>query len=55
MNEDQQVDGQDISEFVDAVLASETRPPALCHGDFSVNGVVDSADVPGFVAVLLGT
>lgn len=54
MNASGSADGTDIQPFLNAVFAASTTPADLCHGDFSGNSVMDAADVPGFVAKLLG-
>ncbi len=46
-------DGLDIQWFVNALLGSPTQSD-ICHGDFSADGTLSDADIPGMVAVLLG-
>ncbi|MBK8268216.1 MAG: hypothetical protein IPK83_07870 [Planctomycetes bacterium] len=46
-------DGADIQLFTEAVIGLSTDPVDLCPGDFSANGVMDFADVPGMVTALL--
>ncbi|HPF38294.1 MAG TPA: hypothetical protein P5081_12015 [Phycisphaerae bacterium] len=53
MNQDGAVDGDDVQPFATAVLGQSTDADDVCHGDFSLNGVVDPADIPGMVNVLL--
>lgn len=54
MNGDARVSGDDIQTFVDVLLGNNTDPNLLAQADFDENGVVDQADVPRFVAALLG-
>ncbi len=54
MTKDCLVNGRDIDAFVRACLAHSTVPGDLCPGDFSANGMIDTADLPGFVNALLG-
>lgn len=53
MNGDCVTNGRDIQPFVDAVRTASTNARDLCAGDFSANGTINAADVPGFVAKLL--
>ncbi len=53
MNGDTLADGSDIVAFVDAVLGESAAAFDLCHADFDGTGVIDPADVSGFVAVLV--
>lgn len=53
MNVDTTTNGRDVQPFVAALLAGSTLSGDLCHGDFSNNSVIDSADLGGFVAALL--
>ncbi|MCB9857734.1 MAG: hypothetical protein H6818_18785 [Phycisphaerales bacterium] len=53
MNADGAADGADLQLFARAVLDLSTDVDDVCHGDFSVNGIVDPADIPGMVNVLL--
>jgi hypothetical protein len=46
-------DGEDLEVFVRAVLGPATAYE-ICHGDFTGDGVLDVADVPGMVAAALG-
>jgi hypothetical protein len=50
LNADGKVDGVDIQIFVNCILGGGTN--CRC-GDFVPNGVVDLADVAGFVSALL--
>lgn len=51
---DGSVNGEDVSWFVGQVMAGASGDPArISHGDFNSNGIVDTGDVTGFVAVLL--
>ena len=52
MNADGVTNGRDVKGFTDAVLAGSTSTSDTCPGDFSLSGVMDIADVAGFVAVL---
>ncbi|HUN80059.1 MAG TPA: zinc-dependent metalloprotease family protein [Phycisphaerae bacterium] len=54
MNLDSLHDGLDIQQFANSVLANSIDPIDVCHGDFSNDGIVDLADIPGMVAKLLG-
>ncbi|MEK6643504.1 MAG: hypothetical protein AABZ08_06305 [Planctomycetota bacterium] len=54
MTKDCLVNGRDIDSFVRACLAQSTLAGDLCTGDFSANGLMDTADMPGFVNALLG-
>lgn len=53
LDRDGSADGRDLQWFVDAMLSASTDPVDLCHGDFSLNGVIDTADIPGMVQTLL--
>lgn len=53
MTKDCLVNGRDIDPFIRACLAHSTLPGDLCPGDFSANGMIDTADMPGFVNALL--
>src|SRR6185295_10981465 len=53
MSSDCVTNGRDIQPFVDAVRTGSTNARHLCAGDFSGNGTINAADVPGFVAKLL--
>jgi hypothetical protein len=50
LNADGTVDGLDIQAFVDCVIGGGTN--CRC-GDFDHSGVVDTADVAGFISALL--
>ena len=54
MDESERVDGQDIDDFVRAVLIGSTHALDVCHGDFDENGAIEAGDVPGMIAALLG-
>ncbi len=54
MNASGTTNGDDVQAFVAALSASSTLAVDVCPGDFSGNHVIDSADVPGMVAALLG-
>ncbi len=53
MNADGRTDGRDVQAFTTDVVAGSSAPAELCHGDFSNDCLMDSPDVPGFVAALL--
>lgn len=53
MNGDGSVDGGDLQDFTDAVVALSQDADDVCHGDFSFSSIVDPADIDGMVAVLL--
>ena len=53
-NGDLTTDAQDVSPFVDAILAQSTDGPDVCHGDFTGDSVVDNADIDGMVESILG-
>ncbi|OWY71544.1 hypothetical protein B7486_07605 [cyanobacterium TDX16] len=54
MNYDGRVDGNDVQEFLDAVLISSTQPVHVCKGDFSESfELMTIGDISGFVSVLL--
>lgn len=53
INMDGESDGLDIQNFVQAILSASTNPDDLTYCDFSENGVIDEADVPCMVNVLL--
>lgn len=53
INADTHVDGLDVQHFVDAVLAESPTPDAIAAGDFSGDGALTEADLPGFVRSLL--
>jgi len=54
MNSNGATNGRDLQRFIDAILVGSTDAGNVCHGDFSGNGIVDLADVPGMTAKLLG-
>jgi len=47
------VDGLDIAGFVAAVTGSPSATPAYCAFDMDLNGLVNAADLSGFIAALL--
>ena len=53
INMDGATNGLDIQNFVQAVINESTNPDDLARCDFSENGVIDEADVPCMVDVLL--
>ncbi len=53
MNADGDVDGRDIQNLVDG-LVNGTTTWYDCHGDFNGSGQLDTGDVAGFVAAMLG-
>ncbi len=53
MNQDSYSNGGDIQLFVRALANSSTQAGDLCRGDFNHSGVIDAADVQGFVESLL--
>ena len=53
MNADTAADGADVQGFTTAITAGSNAFADTCPGDFDDSGVVDPADVPGFVSALL--
>jgi len=53
INMDSATNGLDIQNFVQAVINESTNPDDLARCDFSENGMIDEADVPCMVDVLL--
>ncbi|MFO0974225.1 MAG: hypothetical protein U1A27_12420 [Phycisphaerae bacterium] len=47
------VDGADVQSFVNFVLFPASPGAALCAGDFSGDGALDTADIPGMVGRLM--
>lgn len=54
MNGSGAANGDDVQPFVAALSVSSTLAVNVCPGDFNNNHVIDSGDVPGMVAALLG-
>lgn len=54
VNADGLVDGEDVQAFVNLIGAEGPPGPYFCAADLDVSGVVDTADVPPFVAQVLG-
>ncbi len=46
--------GDDVQPFVLALVNQSNLPNDVCHADFSASGHIDTLDLPGFVAKLLG-
>ena len=44
--------GEDLQSFVTALLGTPSES-AICHGDFTGDGYLDSADIPGMVSLLV--
>lgn len=55
MNGSGATNGDDVQPFVAALSVSSTLASDVCPGDFNNSHVIDSGDVPGMVAALLGT
>jgi Immunoglobulin I-set domain len=55
LNGDGAANGDDIQQFVNAVLANSAAASDVCAGDFSLNLNVDADDVDAFVAALLSS
>lgn len=55
MNSSGATNGDDIQAFVAALSVSSALVADVCPGDFNNNHVIDTGDVPGMVAALLGT
>lgn len=53
VNADLSIDGLDVEAFVSAVLGTPA-PSETCHGDFNASGGLDTGDIAGLVAALLG-
>lgn len=53
INDDTMADGSDIQRFVDAMMGTAT-PDEVCAGDFNENQQLDTGDIDGFAAVLVG-
>lgn len=53
-NGDKLADSRDIQSFIDALINHDPVGSSLCAFDFTAEGQVDLADIPGFTQKLLG-
>jgi len=54
VNQDGLVNGSDVSPFTQGLLSpGSLTPPQFCAADVQVSGMLDSADIPAFVALLV--
>ncbi|MBU0703491.1 MAG: hypothetical protein KKC18_06450, partial [Chloroflexi bacterium] len=53
MDGDEDVDGEDIQAFTDAIMGASREASDVCPGDFDGSLIVDPGDIPGMVAALL--